>query len=856
MKNATAFDTENQEKTLLDYALDVIESRVSVFDGAKNPLPVADTPLIDILNNIKSGKYQKQVTSVRALIGDKTAYTKAKERLPAFTPSSRVSYRGLTESKESPKAGPHNLLACSRSIVFDIDKKNDEKKKVNVDIDMQALRDDLERDDSVLFVFWSPSDEGLKVGFWNPDINGVEAHSNFYLSGERYLKERYGVVADQLCKDVIRLCYVSYDPSLYLNREARPFDIDAWRPALRPVEPPPRRPVSPSHLSNKYAQKVLETACRDIATAPDGEKHLARRNDAIVIGGYVAGGHLDETEALNDLNDAVLSNTTMPKSALKTVKDGFEYGKTKPLEPPAKNDSERTGTGGHSQERTEPPRDDEWEAPIPLGKPRPEPMPENLIPGPVGEMVKAVSAFTETPYELGAGLSLAAVAACVAGKIIVQVKPEYSEPLNIMVAAALETGNRKSGVLEKIFGPHIQWEAAELEAMLPEIKRVALKNRAVESRILKLNTSFAKAKEKFERDNLMKEIEEAANEMEPEPVPPRVIFDDITPEHMGTMMALHNGRMNLISDEGGYFDILAGRYSKNGDANLDLFLKGHSGSPVRVDRGSRPPVTINNPALSMGIAPQPATLIKLGRQPGFRERGVLGRIGFLMPQSLLGYRTGNGPAIPAMVFKNYNQFIKKLLDMPHVGQSVAAFDSFECEAAVVNLQILKLAPAAYHEYEDFKQHIEPELRPGGQYEFVKDWCAKLPGFAVRLAGLLHIMGGGGPEISLETMGKALELAYVFLEHTLYVFDLLGADESLDAAKKIWSWVERTRSLEFSKSECFNALKGSFPNMAAIEPGFKALEEHNHIVIVKETPQGGGRPSYICHVNPALAREWF
>lgn len=841
MKNATAFDTENQDKTLLDYALDVIESRVSVFDGAKNPLPVADTPLIDILNNIKSGKYQKQVTSVRALIGDKTAYTKAKERLPAFTPSSRVSYRGLTESKESPKAGPHNLLACSRSIVFDIDKKNDEKKKVNVDIDMQALRDDLERDDSVLFVFWSPSDEGLKVGFWNPDINGVEAHSNFYLSGERYLKERYGVVADQLCKDVIRLCYVSYDPSLYLNREARPFDIDAWRPALRPVEPPPRRPVSPSHLSNKYAQKVLETACRDIATAPDGEKHLARRNDAIVIGGYVAGGHLDETEALNDLNDAVLSNTTMPKSALKTVKDGFEYGKTKPLEPPAKNDSERTGTGGHSQERTEPPRDDEWEAPIPLGKPRPEPMPENLIPGPVGEMVKAVSAFTETPYELGAGLSMAAVAACVAGKYEVQIKPGYREPLNIMTGVALETGNRKTAVVKEIFAPHYRWEAEACKALEPEYERVLSKNKAIESRITRLNTEYGKAKNHEDRESVLKGIEEAKADMEPVPVMPRVIFEDITPEDMGTKAALYKGRMALISDEGGLFDMFA-RYQKNGTANLDLFLKGYSGSPARVDRGSRPPVIIDNPAITLGISPQPVTLKNLWKMPGFRERGVMGRTDFLYPESLVGYRSFSGPAIPARVLMEYEDFIKHLLNVP--GDTGA--------------QPISLSPQAYHEHQDFSLHIETAMKPGGDYEFIKDWCAKLPGKAVRHAGLLHIMEGKDQwdTISLATMNNALELAYVFLEHTLYVFDLLGADESLDAAKKIWSWVERTRSLEFSKSECFNALKGSFPNMAAIEPGFKALEEHNHIVVVKKTPQGGGRPSYICHVNPALARGWF
>ncbi|WP_373498982.1 DUF3987 domain-containing protein [Desulfococcus sp.] len=490
-------------------------------------------------------------------------------------------------------------------------------------------------------------------------------------------------------------------------------------------------------------------------------------------------------------------------------------------------------TQSSEEQKTAGAESESWGEPIPLGRQRPPAMPEDIIPGPVGAMVKALSCFTETPYELAAGLCLPAVACAVAGKYEVQVKRGYSEPLNIMIVPALETGNRKSAVVEGMFGPHYIWEKAAAIEMKQEIDRVKTVNAAVEARSKKLYSEYAKAKDEDARRDLLIEIQETMDQKEPEIVSPRVIFDDITPEHMGTMAAMHDGRMALISDEGGIFDILAGRYSKNGAPNLDLFLKGYSGSPVRVDRGSRESVIIDKPAISLGISPQPETLVRLGAMPGFRARGVMARIGFLLPESLLGNRSLCGPEITENTISDYQRFIMGLLDIPI------------CE----DPQKLYLSNDAHAEWKAFSLHIEAGMRQGAKYETIKDWCGKLPGFAIRLCGLLHIMAEGGPEISLETMKKALELAAVFLDHALFAFDLIGEDESFDVARKVWAWVERTGRKEFSKRDCFQELKGRFRTMDEIEPGFKTLEEHNHIRVEKVST--GGRPSYICHVNPTV-----
>jgi hypothetical protein len=54
----------------------------------------------------------------------------------------------------------------------------------------------------------------------------------------------------------------------------------------------------------------------------------------------------------------------------------------------------------------------------------------------------------------------------------------------------------------------------------------------------------------------------------------------VTPETLAVMMRQQDGRMGVISPEGGLFAILAGRYS-SGTPNLDLVLKAWSGDPVR-----------------------------------------------------------------------------------------------------------------------------------------------------------------------------------------------------------------------------------------------------------------------------------
>lgn len=494
-------------------------------------------------------------------------------------------------------------------------------------------------------------------------------------------------------------------------------------------------------------------------------------------------------------------------------------------------------------DRIENVKNGDWENPILLDSfPLPEMEP---LPGIIGEFCDAVSEATETPLELAQGLAFPIIATAIQGKVKVLVKSGYTEPVNIWINTVLPSGNRKSSVLQEVTDPLLSWEARQIQKDGPKVRELESQRRNEEARIKSLRAKYGKSK----RENLA-EIEREILDLERElisvPALPKIWVQDITPEHLGTVMAEQGGKMAILSAEGGIFDLMAGRYS-GGIPNLDLFLQSHSGDPVRVDRGSRDSIYIPSPTLSMGLSTQEDVLKKIGSAPGFRGRGLLARFLYLLPVSPLGFRSLETTPVSYKVQDQWRQVIHKLLDLePSSDQN-----------GNLAPHMLKLSRQAYNEWLDFSRHIETELREGGRFEFIRDWAGKLPGATIRLSGLMHcVLFPQQPwkePISLETMQQGLGLGAIFTEHAMKTFDLMGCDKNIEGARLVWRWVERGRFKTFRKRDCHNALQGRFPRVAGIEPPLDVLTERKYLA--KSTEKTGGRPSDIFSVNPELTRGW-
>lgn len=483
---------------------------------------------------------------------------------------------------------------------------------------------------------------------------------------------------------------------------------------------------------------------------------------------------------------------------------------------------------------TEPVED--WEPPVSINQGNLQKFTKQDLPPGLWPMIDAVSKATETPVELGATIALAVVAATVQKTVEVEVEPGYNEPTNLFLCATMPPGSRKSATLNKFCTPLHQWEKEQAELLQPQIEAAQRKRETEELRLKELQKRFAKETDSEKAEALNDEIEGMI--LTEVPVTPRLLAQDITPEHLGALMAENGEKMAIISAEGGIFDTIGGRYNR-GTPNLDLFLQAHSGDSVRVDRGSRPPVAMEKPALTMGLMVQPDVIQGLASKPGFRGRGLLARFLFVRPKDNVGRRTLQTEPIPAVVKENYNELILTLLKMS------------ACEST----QTIKLNSGAFDIWKAFQREVEDSMADGGEFEHLRDFGGKLPGAAARIAGLFHCCENRVHPwmipLAPETMQRAVNLAGKLAEHTRHMFTEMGADDGIHVARKILNWIGRTQTESFTARDCHAALKGSFPKRADLDPGLEVLLDRGYIRRMRPMTKSAGRRSEKFEINPLI-----
>jgi hypothetical protein len=490
---------------------------------------------------------------------------------------------------------------------------------------------------------------------------------------------------------------------------------------------------------------------------------------------------------------------------------------------------------------------DDGPEPLPLDDPSPPAMPTDVLDGWLGTMAREIAEATETPLELPALLCLSAVATAAQGRFSVRPEPGYFEPVNLWTAPAMKSGQRETAVHKLATKPLVDWERVRCRETADERQAVESKVKTLQARAARLRAQCAGEDDPRERDRLQDEIEELEASMPRIPVAPRLFTQDVTPEHLGTMMAEQGERMALLSDEGGIFDVLAGRYS-GGIPNLDLFLQAHSGAPVRVDRGSRPSVVLDHPLLTMGLSPQPDVPRALSTKPGFRGRGLLARFLYALPQSRMGYRDLDPRQVPDGVAARYAEGLHRLLEI---------LPREDAEAGMVHPHVLSLDGGAYGIWKEHQRRVEVELRETGRFAGMTDWAGKLPGAVARMAGLMHCarwaLEPGNPAdrlVDRDTIERAVRVGELLAEHALAVFDLMTDGGGLEAARKVWRHIQGRHLSCFTFSEVWHPLRGTFRTTADIEPAIEVLLDHRLVLPVDEwSPGKSGRRGRRYVANP-------
>ena len=310
------------------------------------------------------------------------------------------------------------------------------------------------------------------------------------------------------------------------------------------------------------------------------------------------------------------------------------------------------------------------------------------------------------------------------------------------------------------------------------------------------------------------------------------------------MLAEQNERVAVVSEEAGsLFAQVAGRYSKNADVDLDLWLKGYDGGTTRVGRISRKQVSLERPSITAIVTPQPSLLRGLAEHPEFRGRGFIARWLFVLPESLVGTRSYRNRPVSPESRDAYVEAIKCLarLTVPEVR---------DVPAVCLEGQALDL-------WTEFHDRYEREQGVGGRLEHMRDWASKLAGKVARIAACFHVLEHRNQEqpwegsLTKENVAAAWTLGQYFLEHALAVHALMGADENTTRARQILGWIRRNELRHFSRRDCQQAHK-SLGEPDHFDPWLRILEARGFIrkAPSKATGPKGGRPfGPAWNVNP-------
>ena len=497
--------------------------------------------------------------------------------------------------------------------------------------------------------------------------------------------------------------------------------------------------------------------------------------------------------------------------------------------------------------------DESFDAPPPA-QPAPEPLawpepsipgalvtpdiPCDILPGIWREMAQSVSESTQTPPAMAVMATLGVLATVLQGRYEIDLKT-HREVLAFWGLTISPSGTRKSAVMGEFQKPLLQWE----KLLRDRMRRDIVRNEAVRATTLKriegLKQSAAKAKDD-ELKAIRIEIENEEMALPDVIRAPLLFTEDTTPETMQRLVSDNKGRMAAISDEPGLFRILGGLYSKGG-ASLDIFLKGHVGSALKVERENRS-VFVERPCISLSLMIQPDIVADLAGSNQFRASGLMARFCYAMPVSNVGTRdVRKRHIIPPMVREEYSQAVHGLLA------------NYPPEPGVdTHPTLLHLDDAAEEMFLDFAQEIENQMGEGGALDAVRDWTSKLPGATARVAALLELAAHGlsARIVSYESMYRALQLARLLLPHTRAAFGLLGADAVDADALAVLKWIKCNQLEGFTQREAHNKLQHRFKTADKLKKALDSLKTRD-CIRAETKKQPNGRPTVFFAVNPGV-----
>lgn len=439
------------------------------------------------------------------------------------------------------------------------------------------------------------------------------------------------------------------------------------------------------------------------------------------------------------------------------------------------------------------PEGEEWPNPVPLGEGRDRPpFPVDVFPEWIRSQVEQVAEEMQLTPDLASMFAITALSIVAAGRIEVRVRGPWKEPANTYIVTALPPSAGKSPTMRSMLEPLDEWEARLIEEIASKVDEVETRRKIITKQYEKAVNSGETAEALALADEL--------RELDPV-VEPKLIADDVTPEKVAILLSEQEGRLAIVSAEGGLFSMMTGRYSDK--ANLDVYLQAWSRDTIRVDRVGRPAALIRRPTLTVGLAVQPSVIQALSENPELHGRGLVARFMYSIPADTVGARD----------LARESTYDDRIADR-YASRLIGIAESLPEEQTT-----LSLSAGAVRAFNAWRQGHEARMHADGDLRHMAEWVTKLHSTTARVAALLHVAHGAydGP-IGETVMKAAISIGDYWEAHARLAHDLWGTDPVAVKANAILEAAVRHGVTRLTMRDAYVANRRLMPRVAdTVEP---------------------------------------
>lgn len=470
-----------------------------------------------------------------------------------------------------------------------------------------------------------------------------------------------------------------------------------------------------------------------------------------------------------------------------------------------------------------------WETPKPFGQEvQLAEFPLSCLPGILAEYLKAVARYVQVYPEMAVLPLLSVLSLCVQDKAVIKHPGNnHTEPLNLYTMTIAAPGERKTGSFKEFMKPVKEYQDYYNEINRSRVEEYNSTKNYLESQKRSYMTGKKASLEK------VKEITRELVNLEPVHEL-KLNVSDATPESLAWEMYLQGGKIGVLGDEGAIFDVLSGLYSNGASSNLNIFLEAYDGSDYCITRRTKENIDLKNPLLTMGLMVQPELFMQAMNNRAFSGRGFIHRFLFSFPDSKAGYQALRSESIPENLQRQYSELVYRMLRLPKSDKPPVMVSDDD----------------AYYIYDDYHNHLQVNMRPGGIFENLKEWAAKQFARCMKIAAILHLCEHEPSEIiSGQTVFNAVSIAMWTENHALKALSTEMLDTTEKDANYVLERIKTADKLELSKREILRLCQKL--NADEITEPLELLEDMGYIRYIQPPPGTRGRPPENYKINPLV-----